>query len=91
MERISRNGIEDGSEKFDADSIEQAIRERVRDTIELIVGEELEAALGATVSARVGEQRHGYRHGHRERTLSTSLGATTISMPRPSLPMIVRQ
>ena len=82
MERISRNGIEDGSETFDADSIEQAIRERVRDTIELIVGEELEAALGATVSARVGEQRRGYRHGHRERTLSTSLGATTISMPR---------
>jgi hypothetical protein len=27
--------------------------------------------LGAASSARVGERRTGYRHGHRERTLST--------------------
>jgi len=38
--------------------------------------------LGAASSARVGERRSGYRHGHRERTLSTSLGAATIAMPR---------
>ncbi|HEX3494257.1 MAG TPA: transposase [Methylocella sp.] len=41
------------------------------DTIEAIVEEELEAAVGAARSARVGEPRQGYRHGHRERTLTT--------------------
>jgi hypothetical protein len=46
---------------------------------------ELEAALGARVSQRVGEEWNGCRHGHRERTLTTSLGATTISMPRARL------
>ena len=85
MRRSSRKAGEDGSRRFDADTIEREIRERVRDTIELIVEEELEAALGARVSERVGEQRAGYRHGHRERTLTTSLGATTIAMPRARL------
>jgi len=54
----------------------------MRETIELVVEEELEAALGAAPSARVGEMRQGYRHGMRERTLTTSLGPTTIAMPR---------
>ena len=30
----------------------------------------------------MGEKRAGYRHGRRAHTLSTSLGATTIAMPR---------
>ena len=47
--------------------------------------EELEAALGAARSARVGETRQDYRHGTRERTLTTSLGPTTFSMPRARL------
>jgi transposase-like protein len=58
------------------------MRERIRATIETIVDEELEAALGAARSQRVGPVRAGYRHGKRTRTLSTSLGATTIAMPR---------
>jgi transposase-like protein len=58
------------------------MRERIRATIESLVDEELAAALGATRSQRVGAVRAGYRHGKRERTLSTSLGATTIAMPR---------
>jgi putative transposase len=33
-------------------------------------------------SARVGDTRQGYRHGTRARTLTTSLGPTTIAMPR---------
>ena len=33
-------------------------------------------------SQRVGPVRAGYRHGKRVRTLTTSLGATTIAMPR---------
>lgn len=57
---------------FDLDTIEQVMRERVRATIEAIVEEELEAALGARRSARVGEQRQGYRHGRRARQLTTS-------------------
>jgi putative transposase len=76
MERDSRSA---GDGKG---ALEELLRERIRGTIELIVEQELEAALGAANSARVGEQRAGYRHGHRGRTLSTSLGATTIAMPR---------
>jgi putative transposase len=64
------------------DTIERVMRERVRATIEQIVEEELETALGAARSARVGEHRGGYRHGTRPRTLTTSLGPTTIAMPR---------
>ena len=66
-------------------SLEELMRERIRASIEAIVDEELEAALGAGRSARVGSVRAGYRHGKRERTLSTSLGATTIAMPRARL------
>jgi transposase-like protein len=65
-----------------ADTIEARMRTRIRETIEMVVEEELEAALGAAPSARVGETRQGYRHGRRERTLTTSLGPTTITMPR---------
>jgi putative transposase len=63
-------------------SLEELLRERVRGIIEIIVEQELEEALGAASSARVGTQRSGYRHGHRARTLSTSLGATSIALPR---------
>ena len=58
------------------------MREGIRTTIEAIVGEGLVAALGASRSARVGAIRTGYRHGKRARTLTTSLGATTIAMLR---------
>src|SRR5437870_4598105 len=59
-----------------------AMRLRIRDTLEELVKEELDAALGASKSARVGEQRQGYRHGTRERTLTTSLGPATFGRPR---------
>lgn len=74
----------DGEERlvFGPDTIEAEMRRRVRQTIEAIVKEELEAALGAGKSARVGDERSGYRHGSRERTLTTSLGPATIRMPR---------
>lgn len=67
---------------FGADTVEARMRMRIRDTIEAIVEEELEAALGAAKSARVGAERQGYRHGTRARTLTTSLGPTTFTMPR---------
>ena len=70
---------------YTADAIETRMRERIRETIQALVEEELEAVLGAEKSARVGEARQGYRHGARERTLTTSLGPTTIAMPRARL------
>ena len=85
MERDSRKVL--GEERFEwgADTIEAEIRERIRGMIEAVVEEELEAALGAGKSQRVGEARTGYRHGARERQLSTSLGKTTIMLPRARL------
>ena len=83
MEHCTKKA-DDGKEipRFGRDSIEQAMRQRIRDTIEELVKEELDAALGASKSARVGEQRQGYRHGTRERTLTTSVGPATFAMPR---------
>ena len=76
----SRTGL--SGEEFGADSIEKAMRERIRETIEALVEEELEIALGAGRSERVGSKRAGYRHGTRARTVTTSLGPTTFAMPR---------
>ena len=50
-------------------ALEDLLRERIRATIEAIIDEELEAALGAGRSARVGALRAGYRHGKRARRL----------------------
>jgi transposase-like protein len=77
--------VGEAQSKFGGDTIERVMRERVREAIGAIVEEELEAALGAACSARVGEDRRGYRHGSRSRTLTTSLGPTTIAMPRARL------
>jgi transposase-like protein len=67
--------------RVDGDTIELRMRERIRATIEDIVEEELATALGAGRSSRV-EERRGYRHGTRERTLTTTLGPATFGMPR---------
>lgn len=86
MQRDSRVGMVAAEVRaFGLDTIEQVMRERVRATIEAIVEEEWEAALGARRSVRVGDQRRGYRHGSRERQLTTSLGATTLRVPRARL------
>ena len=68
--------------QYGPDTIETVMRLRIRDTIERLVDEELETALGASKSARVGEQRQGYRHGTRPRTVTTSLGPATCTLPR---------
>jgi transposase-like protein len=60
------------------------IRSRARSWIEAILEDELESVLAAKPSVRV-EGRRGYRHGTRDRTLTTSLGPTTIAMPRARL------
>jgi putative transposase len=72
----------EGPRSVEATSLETIIRQRARGLIDAIVEEELEAALGAAPSMRVGAARQGYRHGSRERTLTTSLGPTTFAMPR---------
>lgn len=77
----SRKQLVEGRIDFGNDVIETKIRERVREMIEEIVEDELDTALGARSSERV-EGRRGYRHGVRERSLTTSLGATKIAMPR---------
>jgi putative transposase len=87
---MGRDSRKDGrretkADRYGPETIEVGIRERVRDVIQQIVEEEVEAALGAKPSERVGSVRQGYRHGHRERTLTTSVGATTIAMPRARL------
>ena len=83
MAKDSRNGVDGKGAGVDgATSLEAAIRLRARGLIDAIVEEELDAALGAALSARVGEGRQGYRHGTRARTLTTSLGPTTFAMPR---------
>jgi hypothetical protein len=44
-------------------TLEELMRERIRATIEILDDEELEAALGAAPSQRVGAVRTGYRQG----------------------------
>jgi putative transposase len=85
MERDSRKAVEEERFEWGPDTIEAEIRDRIRGIIESIVEEELEAMLGAGRSQRVGEARTGYRHGARERQLTTSLGKTTIKLPRARL------
>jgi putative transposase len=83
MAKDSRNGLtNEAVAAGEMTSLETMIRRRARGLIDAIVEEELEAALGAAPSARVGTTREGYRHGTRERTLTTSLGPTTFAMPR---------
>ena len=83
MAKDSRNGSSgEAPDAEEGTSLETIIRQRARGLIDAIVEEELEAALGAASSARVGHARQGYRHGTRERTLTTSLGPTTFAMPR---------
>jgi transposase-like protein len=85
MARDSRKGVGEEGFEWGADTIEAEIRKRIRGMIEAVVEEELDAALGAGRSQRVGAARTGYRHGARERQLSTSLGKTTIMLPRARL------
>lgn len=80
MDKGSRKVIEKSSMVL-RDRLTETIRLAVRQVIEKTVDEELTAALGAGPYERV-EGRHGYRNGGETRTLSTSLGATEISVPR---------
>jgi transposase-like protein len=86
---VARHTKNEGSgervEEFGPGTIEAVVRERIRGMIEAIVETELERALGAGTWERAGDERRGYRHGKRDRTVTTSLGPTTFAMPRARL------
>lgn len=73
------------TEAFGPDTIEQYMRDQIRDKLGKIIEEEVMFALGAGRYERIGEERRGYLHGKRPRTLTTSLGPATVSMPRARL------
>jgi transposase-like protein len=77
------------------DPIEFGVRSRVRDFIETMMEEELEAVLSRprygriarTASKEAGraEAATGHRHGHRSRTLLGTFGPVEVAMPRARL------
>jgi putative transposase len=70
-----------GQEGSLREGLEVAIRERVREIIEMVLEEEVEVALGASRSQRVAE-RAGYRHGHKGRRLTLRTGTVQMKVPR---------
>jgi len=77
------------------DPIEFGVRSRVRDFIETMMEEELDAVLSRprygrivpTASKKAGsaEGATGHRHGHRSRTLLGTFGLVEVAMPRARL------
>jgi putative transposase len=77
------------------DPIEFGVRSRVRDFIETMMEEELEAVLSrprygriapiASKQAGRAEAATGHRHGHRSRTLLGTFGPVELAMPRARL------
>ncbi|MFQ5931993.1 MAG: IS256 family transposase [Nitrospiraceae bacterium] len=64
--------------------IENRLRRRVLETIEDVIEEELEEALGCGRYQRV-DQRRGYRNGAEKRRVTTALGTREIRVPRARL------
>jgi transposase-like protein len=71
------------------DPLETGVRTRIRGFIEELLEAELDAALGRDRYERAGMSGgnstgrvFGSRHGHRERGLSGTLGATKVRVPR---------
>lgn len=73
----------EGSAWFDP--LEEQVRQGIRNLIKELLNDELEMALGGR--ERYG--RHcktlGYRHGHRERTITGTFGKTVVGVPRARL------
>jgi putative transposase len=68
------------------DLLHEHLRQMIRQMIEHVVEAELDEALGSRRYARCpGGRRRGYRHAARERTLTTSCGASVITVPRARL------
>ena len=73
------------------DPLENGVRTRIRGFIEELLEAELDAALGRARYERPGagggspESSAGSRHGHRERRILGTFGATTVRVPRARL------
>lgn len=67
------------------DPLEDGVRRRVRDFIEAILEEELEASLGRGRYERPADGAKGRRNGHRERRIIGTFGAETVKIPRARL------
>ncbi|MDR9395773.1 MAG: IS256 family transposase [Roseovarius sp.] len=65
-----------------SDPLEDGVRSRVRDFIETILEEELEAALGRGRYERKSDGATGYRNGHRDREIVGTFGPETVRVPR---------
>ena len=64
------------------DPIEERLRSNVRATIEAVFEEELASFLGRLRYSRGESPTKGYRHGHRERQLTGTIGTETVRVPR---------
>jgi putative transposase len=73
-----------GQEGSLREGLEAAIRERVREIIEVVLEEEVATALGAPRSQRV-MVRSGYRHGRKGRRLTLRTGTVALRVPRARL------
>jgi putative transposase len=68
------------------DALHEHLRPLIRELVEQLVRAELEAVLQAGPSVRCPDgTRRGYRHAARDRTLTTSCGASVITVPRARL------
>jgi len=78
---IGQEVIQEGSLR---EGLEAAIRERVREMIEMVLEEEVQSTLGASRHQRVAE-RSGYRHGRKSRRLTLRTGTVRVGVPRARL------
>ena len=62
-------------------NVQQMLRQRVLEAVELVLEEELTEALGMSRYER-GTSRRGYRHGSQSRRITTALGPQEIQVPR---------
>ncbi len=64
--------------------IRSVLHQRLREAVEIVVEEELSAALGSGWYERT-EGRRGYRNGSERRQVTTSAGSQTLRVPRGRL------
>jgi transposase-like protein len=65
-------------------TLDEFLRSRMRELIEEILQEEVQATIGHARHAR-GRDRRGYRHGTRPRQLTLTAGVVEITVPRARL------
>jgi putative transposase len=83
MRKGTTEGVEDQACLW-REGLEEAIRERVRQVIEVVLHEEVEEVLGARRGQRAAG-RCGYRHGTKSRGLTLRAGTVRLAVPRARL------